>query len=118
VSYGSFVQRDAENEGCWTLSPRDEETDSSEIKYYEPQIGTRVCPFLSERVQLIGRLAQRSDISWRCLGRPCADCIMRAMEESESGQYSLDYIAAYVIKVRTSGPSHVWAAHTLMNHSH
>jgi len=41
VSYGSFVQRDAENEGCWTLSPRDEETDSSEIKYYEPQIGTR-----------------------------------------------------------------------------
>jgi hypothetical protein len=60
----AIFARDAENEGCWTLSPRDEETDSSEIKYYEPQI----------------------------------DCIMRAMEESESGQYSLDYIAAYVIK--------------------
>jgi hypothetical protein len=32
------AQRDAENEGCWTLG-RDDETDSSEIKYYEPQIG-------------------------------------------------------------------------------
>lgn len=51
-----FVQRDAENEGCWTLSPRDEETDSSEIKYYEPQIGTPQCRVsVSVSWQLIGQ---------------------------------------------------------------
>jgi hypothetical protein len=106
-----FVQRDAENEGCWTLSPRDEETDSSEIKYYEPQIGTPQCSVsFSVSWQLIGQCLplpiSLSDLtSFGVALRPCADCIMRAMEESESGQYSLDYIAAYVIKVCTS-PSH------------